>query len=79
MRGLVEQVRSAQDPTQQSALSINGNDILGLGVPPGPQVGHILRNLTNDVIEDPTLNQRDTLLQRAKEYADAQPVQQGVV
>jgi tRNA nucleotidyltransferase (CCA-adding enzyme) len=79
MRGLVEQSRSAQDPTQQSALSINGNDILGLGVPPGPQVGQVLRNLTNDVIDDPTLNQRDTLLQRAKEYANAQPVQQGVV
>jgi tRNA nucleotidyltransferase (CCA-adding enzyme) len=72
-RGLVEQVRSAQEPTQTSALSVNGNDIVGMGVKPGPDVGRILRQLTDDVIEDPALNDRNTLLQRTQEYVNAIP------
>lgn len=75
MRNLVEQARSAGEPTNQSALSINGNDIVGMGVKPGPQVGQILRQLTNDVVEDPALNDRDALTQRAQEYIDALPTQ----
>lgn len=71
MRNLVEQARSAGDPTTQSALSLNGNDIIGLGVKPGPQVGQILRQLTNDVVENPQLNDREALTQRAQEYINA--------
>lgn len=72
-RGLVEQVRSAQEPTSQSALSISGNDIIALGVKPGPEIGKILRLLTNDVIEDPSLNDPERLKERAQEYVDALP------
>ncbi len=70
-RGLVEQSRSAQEPTSQSALSVNGNDIIGLGVKAGPEVGAILRKLTDDVVEDPKLNDRNALLERALEYRNA--------
>lgn len=73
-RGLVEQVRSAQQPTNQSALSINGNDLISLGLKPGPAIGEVLRQLTDDVVDDPALNDRDALMQRAKEYVDARPV-----
>lgn len=72
-RGLVEQVQSAQEPTTMSALSVNGNDIVQLGVKPGPNVGAILRRLTDDVIEDPRLNDRGLLLERATEYVNAIP------
>lgn len=70
-RGLVEQVRSAQEPTNQSALMINGSDVIALGVKPGPAVGQILRRLTDDVVEDPRLNDPELLKQRAQEYANA--------
>lgn len=70
-RGLVEAARSAQAPTSQSALAINGNDLIALGLKPGPAVGQILRRLTDDVVEDPNLNQSDLLKQRAQEYANA--------
>jgi tRNA nucleotidyltransferase (CCA-adding enzyme) len=70
-RGLVEQARSVQAPTSQSALAINGNDVIALGIKAGPAVGQILRRLTDDVVEDPSLNQPDLLKQRAQEYADA--------
>jgi tRNA nucleotidyltransferase (CCA-adding enzyme) len=71
MRGLVEQSRFVQAPTSQSALAINGNDILALGVKPGPEIGRILRQLTDDVVEDPHLNDPTVLKQRAQEYVNA--------
>ena len=70
-RGLVEQSRSAQDPASQSALSINGSDIIAMGIPAGPQVGAILRRLTDDVVENPSLNDPEALRERAQEYVNA--------
>lgn len=70
-RGLLEQSRSAQEPANMSALNINGTDIIGMGVKAGPQVGQILRRLTDDVIEDPRLNEPELLKQRAQEYVNA--------
>jgi tRNA nucleotidyltransferase (CCA-adding enzyme) len=72
-RGLVEQARSTQAPTSQSALSVNGNDLVQMGAPQGPEIGKILRLLTNDVIEEPALNDRAMLMQRAQEYVNAIP------
>jgi tRNA nucleotidyltransferase (CCA-adding enzyme) len=68
-RGLVEQARSAQAPTTQSGLFVNGNDIIAMGVKPGPNVGRILRYLTDAVVEEPSLNNRETLMQMVQEYA----------
>jgi tRNA nucleotidyltransferase (CCA-adding enzyme) len=73
MRQLIENERQQGAPTTQSALAVNGNDIMGLGIKAGPQIGTILRQLTDDVVDDPKLNDREALLQRAQEYADAQP------
>ncbi len=73
MRNLVEQARQAGAPTSQSMISVNGTDLLNLGLKPGSQVGTVLKNLTNDVVADPDLNQRERLLERAQEYINAQP------
>ena len=71
-RELVEQARQAGAPTTQAAISVDGNDLLAMGLH-GPQIGAILRRLVNDVVENPALNARDALMQRAREYANAQP------
>jgi len=68
MRELVQQVRFQKQPTTQAALVINGNDLIAEGFEPGPMMGDILRYLTEMVLEDPTLNTRETLLQLAKQY-----------
>ncbi len=73
MRGLTENARQVQAPTNQSMIAINGNDLLDLGLKPGPQVGTVLRQLTNDVVDDPTLNDPEALKQRAQEYIQALP------
>jgi tRNA nucleotidyltransferase (CCA-adding enzyme) len=44
------------------ALAIDGRDLKKLGIAPGPRFGEILRDLTERVIDDPALNDRETLL-----------------
>jgi hypothetical protein len=43
-------------------LAVNGADVMRvLGVGPGPQVGRVLARLLERVLDDPALNQKDTL------------------
>ena len=70
MRELVGEVRAANEPTKQADLAINGNDIVGLGVS-GPQVGEILRSLSLSVVDDPSLNTRDSLLNLARQHINS--------
>lgn len=58
--------RSAEAPLTLTALAIDGRDLRDtLGIPEGPLIGAILGRLLEDVIEDPSLNRRLTLLARA--------------
>lgn len=50
-------------------LQINGNDLLSLGVKPGPFMGIILRELLETVVDDPDLNSREKLLEIAGEIS----------
>jgi tRNA nucleotidyltransferase/poly(A) polymerase len=47
-------------------LAVDGSDLLEVGVPEGPEIGRILANLLDAVVEEPRLNERATLLERAK-------------
>ena len=49
-------------------LKIDGNDIMQeLGIKPGPEVGRIINALFERVLDDPALNERETLLRLARE------------
>ena len=48
-------------------LAIDGTDLIGLGYRPGPELGRALDTLLGAVVDDPSLNRRETLLERAKE------------
>jgi tRNA nucleotidyltransferase (CCA-adding enzyme) len=49
-------------------LKISGHDLIkDLGVRPGPIIGQVLEALLEAVTNDPALNERETLLARAKE------------
>lgn len=51
------------------SLAVNGNDIMKhLGIRPGKQVGVILNNLFQAVLDDPALNDRDILLGLSQKY-----------
>lgn len=51
-------------------LKINGQDIMdALNIGPGPKVGEILNYLLEKVIEEPMLNEKEKLIEIAKEFA----------
>lgn len=47
-------------------LEISGNDLIMAGVPQGRKIGEILAKLLEDVLEEPTHNTREYLLEKAK-------------
>jgi tRNA nucleotidyltransferase (CCA-adding enzyme) len=52
-------------------LRIDGNDLMTeLGLGAGPLLGVILRTLLEAVVEDPGLNEREALLDRARQIAE---------
>lgn len=66
-RRLVQQTRELNQPTHRSQLAINGGDLIAAGIKPSPQMGPLLERLTQEVLEDPFLNTKQGLIQRALE------------
>ncbi len=57
----------ARVPLGRGDLAVDGDDVAGaLGIPPGPRLGRILDRLTDRVVDDPALNERDVLLALAR-------------
>lgn len=61
-RELLDEVLAEERCFSLRDLAVNGNDILALGVPPGPRVGETLRHLLEQVVEGKLENYRETLL-----------------
>ena len=67
----VERQQAAASPLTLGELAVDGRDLREtLGVPEGPVIGAILERLLADVIEEPSLNTRMTLLTRASLILD---------
>ena len=47
-------------------LKISGKDLIKLGMKPGRELGTILKNLLEQVLDEPKLNQKEKLLELAK-------------
>ena len=61
---VVRAVREAKDPLSLADLTVKGDDLIAAGVRPGPEVGETLARLLDEVLEDPSRNTREQLLQR---------------
>lgn len=60
----------SKDPVSVGMLAIKGTDLIEtLGIAPGPVIGAILDVLLAEVIEDPSRNVREALLERAAIFA----------
>jgi tRNA nucleotidyltransferase (CCA-adding enzyme) len=57
-------------PHRLSDLAVDGADLIEIGYRPGPELGQTLADLLDAVVEEPTLNRRETLLARAKELLE---------
>lgn len=57
----------SKDPVSVKMLALKGDALMEeLGIPPGPKIGAILDVLLAEVIEDPKLNTKETLLSHGK-------------
>jgi tRNA nucleotidyltransferase/poly(A) polymerase len=63
-RQVVEEERGS--PHRLRDLAVDGNDLIEVGFRPGPQLGRILHELLDAVVDEPALNTRDQLLARAR-------------
>lgn len=63
-REVVERERA--QPHRLSDLAVDGNDLIQAGFRPGPELGRVLRDLLHVVVEDPSQNTRETLVERAR-------------
>lgn len=61
----LKEVREGDEPTDVSKLAINGSDLIAVGFEQGPAIGRVLAALVERVLDCPTLNDRDTLIQLA--------------
>jgi len=70
-RELRERVAAtAGDPLEARQLAVDGDDLVGaLGIDPGPMIGRLLDGLLEAVLEDPSLNTREDLLELARAMA----------
>ena len=66
---VVRGIRERGEPLTRKALAVTGVDLMEAGIPPGPQIGALLERLLSLVVDDPSLNQREVLLERARSLA----------
>jgi len=67
LRARVEAILEAEEALSVRDLVVDGTDVMTtLDIPPGPKVGEILNQLLEEVLENPSLNRRETLLARIR-------------
>jgi len=67
-RARIEGVLAARAALTLTDLMVDGKDVMReLGLPPGPRIGEVLGWLLEQVVEEPSLNERGRLLRRARE------------
>jgi tRNA nucleotidyltransferase (CCA-adding enzyme) len=64
LRAAVAAVREHNHPLTLKDLAVRGEDLIQSGVRPGPDVGERLKQLLDEVLEDPSRNTREYLLSR---------------
>ena len=66
LQDAVERIRESGAPLELGELAITGLDLMDIGVPEGPAIGEILRDLLECVLRDPSCNTKEDLLNRAR-------------
>jgi tRNA nucleotidyltransferase (CCA-adding enzyme) len=71
LRDRAEAAMRSGDALEIGDLAIGGGDLRALGIPAGPLMGEILRDLLEVVTDDPTLNTPDALADIVRRRIDA--------
>ncbi len=59
-------ILAAGDCLRIKDLAINGKDLIAMGVPQGQRIGEVLNQIFDEVVDNPSLNERNSLLERAR-------------
>jgi tRNA nucleotidyltransferase (CCA-adding enzyme) len=74
LRGRIDEVASADAALKVTDLAVDGRDVMqALGRPPGRVVGQVLEALLERVLDDPSLNTKEKLLELVPALAAAGP------
>lgn len=65
---IYKEILAERQPYLISHLAVNGKDLIRIGYRPGREIGDTLKRLIDEVIINPSLNNREYLLKAAKEY-----------
>ena len=68
---LLSEILAENDCLTAKDLAITGNDILGLGFAPGPQIGSCMTYLLQQVQDENLPNEKNALLDAAKAFLEA--------
>jgi len=63
----ISEVRKQDMALKVTDLKVSGEDLMNIGIEKGPKMGIVLNELLDMVVEDPTLNRKDFLLEKATE------------
>ncbi len=66
LEGILDDVLAADEAFTVKQLAVNGDDIISLGVSPGPEIGKALQVALKAVIEDDLPNEKKALLEFTK-------------
>ncbi|MDD4178497.1 MAG: CCA tRNA nucleotidyltransferase [Candidatus Margulisbacteria bacterium] len=70
LQARIDRIIADENALHVKNLKVNGQDIMRtLGIPPGPKVGQVLNDLLEKVLDEPNLNERETLLKLIRSYA----------
>jgi tRNA nucleotidyltransferase (CCA-adding enzyme) len=67
LEALLDQVIAEKACFSMKDLAVNGHDLIGLGITNGAEIGRILKQLLEGVIEETYQNEKDILIEKAKE------------
>lgn len=70
LKDRIKEIQEKQDAVSLKDLAVNGNDLIKIGLAPGKQLGIILNELFQCVLDDPEMNEREKLLEVAKRLAE---------
>ena len=66
LKARLEKELSKKTALSLKSLAVNGRDLMQLGIPAGKELGRILNELLECVIEDPAMNNKEMLIETAK-------------
>jgi putative nucleotidyltransferase with HDIG domain len=72
IKGVLRLRKKIQDELEKKTpfgvrdLAVRGTDLMDLGIPEGPEIGRILKELVEYVLDDPEINTKEALLDLAK-------------